>query len=271
MTKLTWEEWNELSAEEKEERVEEKPDGTDPLVGGYYVDEAGKKRPLKNLIGEVTRKVTEDIKRDLNAAPRPDARPNRDTDILSQIQARGEEEMVRTGRTFPIETVIDLINRGASNIATITQQSVAKANKIIKEAKRELRKKYKDFDTYEDEFDDAANDIHPTKISLEGLVFVFKSILGDHVEEREAAAEKRGKESGSGKIIGPADGSGGGKTRDDKSKLTAEQQKEATEMGLTDEEYLITLKKRQDNAKAQGCTILPQTMSEPLRRPITVK
>ena len=270
MAKLTWDEWNELSAEEKEVRMDEKPDGTDPLAGGYYVDEAGKKRPLKNLIGEVTRKVTEDIRRDLNSNPKPDVRPTGNADILSQIQTRGEEEMVRTGRTFPIETVIDLINRGAYSVAASTQQSMIQANKIRKNAKQELRKKYKDFDTYEDEFDNAVDEVHSSKVTLDGLIFIFKSILGDHVEEREAAAEKRGKESGSGKIIGPADGSGGGKPRDTKSTLTVDQQKEAVEMGFTDEEYLITLKKRQDNAKVQGCTILPQTMSEPLRRPKTV-
>lgn len=265
--KMSWDEWNDLSVEEQETRKDEKPDGPDPLAGGYYVDDKGKKRPLKNLVGEITRKATDDIRKELNAAPKP-ASTKRPEDVISTLQTRGEEEMIRTGRTFPIETLISMINEGAYHIASATQQAMTKANKIRKEAKKELKKTYKDFSEYEDEFDEAVDNIHPTKVTKEGLVFVFKSVLGGHVEEREAAAHKSGVESASsGKIIGPVDGKGQPQSRNTKTKLTPEQQKEQLDMGLTEDEYLASLKKRQDNAKSMGCTILPQTFAEPFRRP----
>ena len=66
--KLTVAEWGVLTDEEKEQREEEMPDelSAHPAVEEDVVIIGGKPRPLKNFVGEITRKVRDDVLSEIN-------------------------------------------------------------------------------------------------------------------------------------------------------------------------------------------------------------
>lgn len=272
MARLSLEEWNLLTEEEKELREDEMPEELFNEKNKDVIIVDGVARPRKDFEAEILRKgspkIKEDILKELNAQKPPAPGQQNHQDILATINTSIETEMGK-GVKFPTETLLKLINRGVASYITNVKDVDKKASRTIKQIKRALRKKYEDFATYEDEFDDAIDEVHPTRVTEESLNLLFDAIRGRHVDQITKDAEARGRQIGSTKIIGASESAGGSGAKG-KSKLTPEQAKEAQEMELEEGAYLKRLEKRKKHAKELGCTIMPQTMGEALRHPIKV-
>lgn len=263
---LTQEQWDALTPEEQEKRQSEKPSPA-PEVKEDVVIINGVARPLKNFIAEISRKTKEDVLAEINAQPpKPTPAPVAQGDWQKQIATMAEREMEETGNMLPVNTILTLINQGTQhhikNYTTTTNQ----ANKVIKETKKELKSAYKDYGDYEDEFEEIIETIEPQNVSKDGLKIIFNSLRGKKLDdilkrEREEAARKAEENP---IVIGDlARGSAGGGNKP--MKLTAEQQKEMSDMGFeTEEDYTGRLKKYQSVAKKNGAKNTPQLLSERL-------
>ena len=271
MSRLSLGDWNMLTEEEQELRKDEMPETLFNEQNKDMVIVDGVPRPRKDFEAEIARKVSpkikEDILRELRAEPRPVNNANQ-TDILATINTRIQGELDK-GNTFPTDTVLRLINQGVANYVKNVQDTDKKAERLVKQIKRDLRKKYDDFSDYEDEFDDAVDEVHPTRVTEESLNLLFDAIRGRHVDEKIKEAHNRGRIEGGVKIIGASESSGG-IPKGGKSKLTPEQSAESEEMELDEVSYLKRLNKRRQHAKEMGITIMPMTMGEALRHPVKV-
>ena len=262
---LTTEEWIKLTPEEQEARTDEKPEETPlpPEVKEDVVTFAdGSTRPLKNLIGEITRKVKEEMRREAPPPREEPKTPPPKTDFIQRITTQAEDEMTRTGSTFPVNTILGLISDASRYHVSSGYSTLKKSNKVIKSTKRELKKQYKDFGDYEDEFDDKIDEADPSQITSEGLKLVFNAIRGSKMDEIITKIKTPPKEPT--KIVGPSVGTGTGAAKG-KVKLTPEQEKEMKDMGFdTEEDYLGRLHKYQDLARKKGLKVIPSLISERL-------
>lgn len=270
MARLSLEDWDMLTEEEKELRKDEMPQSLFDEQNKDMIIIDGVARPRKDFEAEILRKgspkIKEDIMRELKADPKPG--PVNQPDVLETINSRIQGEL-NGGVNFPTKTILGLINRGIANYVSGVKDVDKKALKVIKQIKRDLRKKHNDFADYEDEFDDAVEEIHPTRVTEEALNLLFDAIRGRHVDDVVKRAEERGRIEGGVKIVGASEGSGT-IAKGTKSKLTPEQASEAEQMEIDEASYLKRLNKRRQHAKELGCTIMPQTCGESLRRPVGV-
>lgn len=235
----------------------------------------GKERPLRNFVAEIQRKTEESILSKLrnerktelpDRQSQPVANDDR-SNYISKILNDAEEEMTRTGRILPVETIISLITSGSQYHANSTVSAMKNAERIIKSAKKKLKEQHKDYKDYENEFEDTIDEINPLSITAQGLEMLFDSIMGRKIKEKMAKLEEEKivKAERGEKIVGPSSGSGNVKSK--KEVLTPEQQKEAIDMGFeTEEDYFERLKKRQDRARSEGVKIIPQTLGEKIHK-----
>lgn len=264
---LTVEEWNALSEEEKTTRQSEKPQENQEdmiLIGG-------KPRPLKNFVEEITRKTRESVLAEINAnKPNPVRQPdaNANNDWRKNIAAAAEREMEETGSIVPVNTILGLIAQGTNYQMSQINLNNKNAQKIIKEAKKELKTSCKDYADYEDRFDELLEDVEPQNVSKAGLKLIFNSLRGERQDELIAKAKEKGADDAEAgkKIIGDVESGGGGSSSGNKStKLTVAQKEEMSDMGFEDEEsYLGRLKKYQDIGKRRNAKNVPNLLSERL-------
>lgn len=268
---MTQQEWEELSTEEQEERKEEKPfTSSASEVKDDVVIINGKARPLKNYTDEITRKVKEAIIKEMPAKEeKKEERPQSTQDWRKQISAAAEREMEETGSLIPVNTIATLINQGVSYGINEHNKTSKTSAKIIKEIVKELKSTYKDFNEYEDSFNEILDTIEPQNVSKEGLKIVYNSLRGDRLDEILAKernkTEKKSEEDK--KIIGELSSGTAGSSGGNKSKkLTAEQEKEKISMGFeSDEDYLGRLTKKREVFKKRNALNVPETLSENLK------
>ena len=264
---LTVAEWNALSTEDKETRKEEMPEELRKKDDRSFQNIAAEERRKREAAEKRATELEEEnaaFKENLN---NPYRRNNDNpSDQFSKISQMAEDEMVRTGRTVPVETIVKMINQGAMHIAGQMHQTQTQANSIRRKAKQNLRSKYKDFSKYEDEFDEAMDSLNPKNVSEEGLEIIFNSIRGKHSDELEKEIEERIKkkyEASNPQIVGPDAGQGTGNRSSASTKLTTAQQKEMLDMNIDSEDtYLNLLKRKQERAKVIGSKKTPQLLSE---------
>lgn len=231
----------------------------------------GKERPLKNFISEIQRKTEESVLQKLRGEqdnyhrpeePKPVSYDSKDN-YLSKIVQDAEDEMVRTGRTVPIETIIGLITSGSQYHVNNTVTVLKNSEKAIKTAKKSLREQHKDYKEYEDEFDTILENIDPKLVNVQSLERLFNSIRGERIgktliKQEEDRKKKIEKEE---EIVGPSKGSGLSKPK--KETLTSTQIEEMIDLGFDEEDdYLERLKKRQERAKIEKWKTIPQTLGE---------
>ena len=260
---LTQEQWDALPAEEQVKRQAEKPSAEEDMVVI-----GGQKRPLKNFIAEITRKVKEDViaeTRNNNPTPPPPKQPD-NTDWRRNIASRAEKEMEETGSIVPVNTILDLINQGTSYHVNQFSTANKNAQKVIKETRKELKTTYKDYSEYEDRFDEILDGIEPQNVSKEGLKIIFNSLRGEKLDELLKKERERGsKEAEEGKtIIGDvSSGSGSSSGTSSSGKLTIDQESEMSDMGFeSKEDYLGRLIKYREIAKRRGAKNIPALLSE---------
>jgi hypothetical protein len=265
---LTVEEWGKLSEAEQTTRQAEKPQELqdDMVIVG------GKPRPLRNLLEEVARKTRESVLAEINASKKPELQPkpsvqSDNSDWRRQIASAAEREMEETGSIVPVNTMLDLIGKATGYHMSQFTTNAKNAQKIIKEAKKELRATYKDYSEYEDKFDDLLEGIEPQNVSKEGLKIIFNSLRGENLDAIVAKArEKAAEEAESGKkIVGDIDTGGGSSKSGSKTTLTAEQQQQMKDMGFEDEaSYLGRVKHYQEVAKSRNAKNVPTLLAEKL-------
>jgi len=263
---LTQQEWDVLSPEEQTKRQSEKPASPAPEVKEDVVIIDGKPRPLKNYLSEITRKVTEDVRRDLTpASPQPAVEKATSTDFTKQILLDAEREMEETGQVVPVNTILRLISQGSQYHIREAMGSSKSAQKMVKEVRKELKSQYKDFGEYEDEFDEIVDNIEPKFVTKDGLKIVFDSLRGKRldviIKKKEEAATKKAEEER--RIIGDTSEGTAAASKPKSVKLTEEQAKEMKDMGFeTEEDYLGRLEKKRAVAKKQGAKNVPETIAE---------
>lgn len=268
---MTPEEWNVLPPEEQTKRQDEKPSesSSSSEVKEDVVIIDGKPRPLKNFMAEMTRKVKEDVLREMPVSEfkreeKPVVHPQ---DWQKTIVSAAEREMEETGSIIPVNTILGLINQGTQFQLNEFNKSNKQAQSMTKAVKRELRSQYKDYAEYEDEFESIIEEIDPRSVTKDGLVVLFNSLRGKHLDEilekeRETASKKAIEDK---KIIGEV--SSGGKKFSPKltNKLTRLQQQEMRSMGFeTEEDYLGRIEHRQAYAKSRNAKNVPDTLAERL-------
>lgn len=269
---LTQEEWDSLTPEEQGQKEAEKPVTPTPGVDDDIVIIGGKPRPLQNFVSEIVRKTKEEVirevgNRQLEQIPPP--RPAQSSeDYMGNVLKQAEDEMSRTGRSVPLETILGLIAQGSQYHIRNTVTSMRQAAKTVQETVKSLKGKYRDYKEYEDEFRDAVDNINSDLVSQQGLEMLFNSIRGAKLDDKLAKIEEanRKRAEKDEKIVGPSSGSGTG-AGGSKPTLNENQKKEFISMGLdTEDEYTGLLQKRQARAKAEGWKVIPQTLSETAQR-----
>lgn len=273
MAQLTQEQWDALAPEEQEKRQDEKPSASLPEVKEDVVVIDGKPRPLKNFIAEMTRKVKEEV---LKEVPKPDALPKPDApkpdapkgDFQKKVLKMAEDEMAESGSVIPINTILSLISQGTNYHITQHSQQTKASRKVIKETKKELKAQYKNFADYEDEFDEIVDTITPQNISKEGLKIVYNSLRGKNLDEilkkeREAATKKAEEDK---EIIGDLSKPTEKTTlKPTTIKLSQEQMDEMKNMGFeTEADYIGRLNKFREVAKRRNAKNVPNLLSERL-------
>lgn len=173
----------------------------------------------------------------------------------------------------PVRTSIKIANMAANIHVRRTREGIAKGSRLLKGVKKDLRAKYEDFAEDEAEFDARLEDQAVEEMSEEGLKMVFHAIRGERLDaklrklqERKAEAEPEKK------IVGPTSGGGAGTPAAPKGQepLTEAQQTEWRKMGdVSETGYRLLLKQKQERARKLNVpeAQLPQTVSEPIRRP----
>ena len=263
---LTVVEWNALSNEDRETRKEEMPEELKKKDDRSFQNIAAEERRKREAAEKRAQELEEENAAFKESLNNPYRRTNDNTsEQFSKIAQMAEDEMARTGRTVPVETIVRMINQGAMHIAGQLHQSQSKANGIRRKAKQNLRTKYKEFSKFEDEFDEATDSLNPSNVTEEGLEIIFNSIRGKHSDELEKEIEERirKKYESNPLIVGPDTGSGSGQRGSAPTKLTSAQSKEMVDMNIDSEDtYLNLLKRKQDRAKAIGSKKIPLLLSE---------
>jgi len=253
--------------------LEEKSSSSDPAeeVKEDVVIIDGKPRPLKNFMAETARKIREDVVSELEAKqPEPQSQDPQSQpaggDWMKDLSSQAEREMEETGSLIPVKTITNLIAQGTNFHLNEFNKSNKKAQKIIKDTKRDLRSQYKNFKDYEEEFDVILEDIDPRTVSKEGITILFNSIRGKHLDDILEKQKEDSANKGKEKVIGAIDSTPGSQPQDKgKAKLSQEQIREMTAMAFeSEEDYMGRLDKVREIAKRKGAKNVPYLIAERL-------
>jgi len=238
----------------------------------------GKERPLENYEGELKRKHTEEIERikqdgedkiaaiQAQATSTPTQQPNQQS-WYDQVAVMAEDEMARTGKTIPINTILQVSNSISQKNYETNSKTRTDAERVTRSFKRSIRKD-PDFAIVEDDFDELVDQMKSSQISQKTLEIALNSVRGAKAKDREKAAYERGlKEATSDTQILNQPTSGGGSGTKPKTSLTPEQLVELDEMNKdnsmewTEDEYKASLLKKQNEFKLRGARNVPQTLN----------
>lgn len=258
--------------EEEQKKTEEIK--TPPPEGKQEVKEPvviidGKPRPLKNYEAELKRKHEEEIQRIRQEYEnKPPAQQSQQPNWYEQVQQMAENEIVTTGKTVPINTILQLAN-------TISQRNLETALKTRTEADKEIRnfkrsvKKEKDFQVLEDDFDSLVDQLKPDQINTPTLEVILNSVRGKRLNEfiEKAKTETKQTTESDTKILGqPVETQTAVKKPE--STLSPQQQadldrmNESSTIQWSGEEYLSALRNKQTRFKNAGAKNIPQTLND---------
>lgn len=240
------------------------PDTHDPVSGKPWKEIAKEEeRKRKEAEGKVHQPKTDD-------EPPPTTRDREGTvSARDQFKQQWERKFVDD----PFGAIEELVLIGSRHVVKRTREDIGKANRLLKEVKKDLKAKYEDFTDVEQSFDEHLEDVAVERMTKEGLEMVFHSLRGQKLEEKvkQLQAKVNGKQAvEEPRIVGPAAGSGSGTpvSPSGEKPLTKAQQAEFAKMGdVSETGYRRLLKERQERAKKLDCKVLPETISEPLQRP----
>ena len=237
------------------------PETHDPVTGKSW----------KELAKEHERKSTEsqaEISK-LRSAP-----PDRPDQGRATTRAEYIENMRQKFIEDPVEAIIEIATTATHVGITRTRADIAKASRVLKEVKKDLKGRYEDFAEYQEEFETRLEDAPIERMTKEGLEMVFHAIRGEKLDAKlKELKAKAAKEDPAAKIVGPTSpaGSGAPAGPHGAKALTDRQQAEMDRLGLEETTYRKNLQTRRENAKRLGVPDdkLPETMGEPLNRKTT--
>src|SRR3990167_5656391 len=202
MAKLTVEEWEKLTPKEQADRAQEKPDNYTPSSGVKedVVIINGQSRPLKNYEAEMRRKFDED-KAQMEAEYQEKLRSSivnqqpAQTNWLEQVYDMAENEIATTGKTVPMQTIMQIANTLSRNNVETIFKTERQAKTAVNNFKRTVHSE-PDWSEVESRFDEYVDQLTPDRINAPTLQVIFNAVRGEKLKNAVAKAEAKGKEEG---------------------------------------------------------------------------
>ena len=234
----------------------------------------GKERPLKNYEAELRRKTEEgketmrkEFDAKLLSLQQQTTQPQQTW--YDVVQQRAEQEMALTGKTVPVQTILELADSLYQRNISSTLKNRETADKEIRNFKRSI-KKDPDFSDIEDDFDVLVEQLRPEQINAPTLEVILNSVRGKRSQEIVRRAKEEGKQEAlkETQILGGQPTETTTVVTKPSVSLTPEQQAELVIMNQentmewTEQEYKDALLKKQNRFKAAGAKNIPQLMSD---------
>jgi len=262
--------FEEFKKKESEEAEENQDKTQPPPEGEKEVEDLD--RPEKNIDAEISRKQAELEKlnqqlADKKVAPTQQTNPNQWDNWLSAVNNQAETEMAQTGRTVPIQTILQVADNVAKKRFDETLKSRDSAQKAIRRFKRTAQKD-PDFKNLEDDFDNLADQLNPGQINDDTLEVLLNSVRGKKMPELLKKARSSGKKQveEDTKIIGPTTSGSSGTS--DREELSDSQLRELENLNSessiqrTPKEYVQMLKSKKDRFTAAGAKNTPMLLTD---------